>query len=168
MTTDLTYVPIAGGGQINLTGQDCTISRVTEVDGNVERNNAVDVQINRALLDEATAASLALADQGDYKKARSNISTTLDRIKKSSSAARNDAKTVAFVSELEATMDGISDERTYNYGGGRSMMTEMCSNVNAQRCTYTKAGRSKMYQNDESLNYQTKTFSKKKKLFGGS
>lgn len=164
LTTGLEYTPIAptaGAGAVSMTGQDCTISRVDTVDTQLQRNNDVDVQINRALLDSNTTASLALADQGNYAKARSNLADTLTQMKSSSSCQQNDAKTVAFVSELEATISSLENENVYRRGGGRSMMSEMASNIGQQRCTYTKTGRSQAYQNDASSGFQSKMQSKK-------
>lgn len=166
LTTALEYGRIEGGDRISMTGQPCSISRVETVDSTLQRDNNVDVQVNRALLESTTAASLALADQGDYKKARSNLDETLKVMKSSCSAQRKDKKTVAFVSEIESTISNLQDEDVYRYGGGRSMMTEMASNITQQRCTYTKAGRSEEFQNLKSLGLQEKTRSKKAKFFG--
>lgn len=169
LTTALEYTPIAPTADesvVRMNGQNCTISRVETVDSQLERNNAVDVQVNRALLNSTTAASLALADQGDYAKARNNLNTTLTRMKESASCRKQDAKTVAFVSELEATINSLENEDVYHRGGGRSMMSEMASNIGQQRCTYTKAGRSMAYQNDASVGCQMRTNSKKAKFFG--
>jgi hypothetical protein len=166
LASNLEYHRIEGGNQVNLAGQDCMISRVAIVDSSLERNNDVDVQINRALLDRATAASLALADQGNYEHARGHLNTTLEMVKTSASCRRNDKKSAAFVSELEATISNLEDEDTYRYGGGRSMMSEMASNINQQRCTYAKAGRSEVYQNKSSLGSQAKTKAKKASFFG--
>merc|ERR1719453_1085487 len=99
-SSSLVYSPIATRDKVTVTGQDCVISRVLEADKNMERNNAVDVQINRTLLDKATTTSLALADEGNYKKACSNLTATLNDMKVSSSAIRRDHKTLAFISEL--------------------------------------------------------------------
>jgi uncharacterized protein YegL len=168
LTTALEYAPIAptaGAGVVSMSGQDCTISRVTTVDPQLQRNNDVDVQVNRALLDSTTAASLAMADQGNYEKAKSNLNSTLSRMKESSSCQQKNDKTVAFVSELEATISSLENENVYRYGGGRSMMSEMATNIGQQRCTYTKAGRSKAYQNDASSGCQSKMNSKKMSKF---
>lgn len=166
LSTNLEYSPIAAGsGVVSMVGQNCTISRVTAVDSKLERNSMVDVQVNRALLDSSTTASLALADQGDYVKARSNLNTVLNRIKESSSCKQKNAKSVAFVSELEATINSIENEDVYRRGGGRSMMSEMATNIGQQRCTYTKGGRSNAYQNDYSLGFQEKTKAKKMAFF---
>lgn len=165
VTTALDYGRIEGGEKVDMIGQPSVISRVSKVDPNLERDNNVDVQVNRALLESSTAASLALADQGKYENARSNLDSTLNKIKSSSSCQRQDAKTVAFVSEIEATIGNLRDANVYRCGGGRSMMTEMASNINQQRCTYTKTGRSDAYQNCASLGLQAKTQSKKAKFF---
>jgi uncharacterized protein YegL len=166
----LEYAPIAPSSSGNadsvvIRGQDCSVSRVDTVDKTLERNNNVDVQVNRALLDNTTTASLAMADKGDYVNARKNLDDALTAIKSSSSCQRQDAKTVAFVSELEATIDNLKNEDVYHRQGGRSMMSEMATNISHQRCTYAKAGRSKAYQNDISDVYQTQTNAKKMKFF---
>lgn len=172
MSTGLEYTPIVpasgagtGTGVVSMTGQDCTISRVETVDTQLERNTAVDVQVNRVLLDSTTTASLALADQGDYVKAKKNLNSTLATMKESASCRQQDEKTVAFVSELEATINSIENENVYHRGGGRSMMSEMASNIGQQRCTYAKAGRSKAYQNESSMARQEVTNTKKMKFF---
>lgn len=171
LTSRIQYSPIirtndsSGDNVVGKAGQECNVSRVSQVDTNLERDNNVDVQINRALLDRATAASVALADQGNFKKARTDLQATVEAIKSSSSGRRKDEKTISFVSELESTIDNFQDD-VYRFGGGRSMMTEMQSNINAQRCTYSKAGRSQAYQNDASVGFQAKTNRKKAAFFG--
>lgn len=166
LTTELTYTRLDGQAVVNHPGQACcTISRVGTVNANLERNINVDVQVNRALLDSSTAASLALADQGNYEVARTNLTTTLNLMKESTSCQSHNAKTVAFVSELEATISNLQNEDVYRRMGGRSMMAEMASNINQQRCTYTKSGRSNAYQNEASLDQQFKTQTKKKAMF---
>jgi uncharacterized protein YegL len=166
-TTSLEYSPIAASndGNVSLVGQDCVVSRVDTVDKSLERNVNVDVQVNRALLDNATSTSLAMADSGDYVNARRNIDKALTQIKSSTSCQRNNQKTVAFVSELESTMESFRDEDTYHRKGGRSMMSEMADNISLQRCTYAKTGRSKAYQNASSDYVQTQTNAKKMKFF---
>jgi hypothetical protein len=165
--TTLEYSPIAStDGNVTLVGQDCVISRVETVDKTLERNINVDVQVNRALLDSATTTSLAMADRGDYVLARKNLDDALTQIKSSTSCQRQDQKAVAFVTELESTMESFRDEDTYHRKGGRSMMSEMATNISHQRCTYAKEGRSKAYQNAASDHVQMHTNAKKMKFFG--
>ena len=165
--TTLEYSPIAStDGNVTLVGQDCVISRVETVDKTLERNINVDVQVNRALLDSATTTSLAMADRGDYVLARKNLDDALTQIKSSTSCQRQDQKAVAFVTELESTMESFRDEDTYHRRGGRSMMSEMATNISHQRCTYAKEGRSKAYQNAASDHVQMYTNAKKMKFFG--
>ena len=162
----LEYTPIVSSeGKITMSGQECLVSRVGTVDKKLERNNNVDVQVNRALLDSTTTASLAMADRGEYEEARKNLHGTLDQIKSSSSCQRHDEKTVAFVSELESTIDNLRNDDVYLHQGGRSMMSEMATNISHQRCTYSKAGRSKAYQNASSDYVQSQTKTKKMKYF---
>jgi hypothetical protein len=148
-TTDVEYSQLGAGGQVRHEGQPCEIGRVrsNDVDPNLERNIEVDVQVNRMLLAKATEESLARADNNDYQGARKALSDTFNIISNSRSALQKNEKVVAFAEELQVTLESVQDRDTYQNKGGRSMVSECNQTVSNQRCTYSKVGRSPLYQN---------------------
>lgn len=173
MDTKVSYLPLGSAveSKVTVNGDACLISRVdaSDIDPSTTRNEEVDVQVNRALLAKATEESIAAADKEEYKQARAKLEATREFINNSTSCKSGNKKSLAFRSEINSTIDSVSDSYNYRTKGGRSMMTEVTQTMSAQRCLYTKEGRSQdLYQNASSEAFQVRSKTKKAAIFRGS
>jgi hypothetical protein len=135
----------------NRCGGDCVVTRLSSEELSTspapQRNERVDVQINRMLFVEATKESLNYADKGDYESATRVVEKTISEINRSTSMATQNLKTRAFVDELGSTLSNVKDRNIYQSKGGRAILSQQAQDYGAQRQTYAREGVEGVYQN---------------------
>jgi predicted transglutaminase-like cysteine proteinase len=157
--TSVTYTPVGSREQCSRTGGECVVTRLPPQElsnSTPQRNERVDVQVNRMLLVEATKESLNFADKGDYDMARRVVETTISEINRSSSMATNNIKTRAFVDELGSTLTNVRDRDIYQKKGGRAVLSQQAQDFGAQRQTYAREGTEGVYQNGYAKSCQSR------------
>jgi hypothetical protein len=145
--TSVSFSPV-GSRETILTrsGGDCVISRVLSA-ASTQRDERVDVQVNRMLFVEATKESLNYADKGDYENAKTVVEKTMAEIRGSSSMATQNKKTKAFVDELGSTLSNVRDRDVYQTKGGRALLSQQNQDYGLQRQAYAREGVEGVYQN---------------------
>jgi hypothetical protein len=157
--TCVSYSPVGSRETLTRTGGSCVISRVPQSElsaASTQRDERVDVQINRMLFVEATKESLNYADKGDYEKARTVVEKTMAEIRGSSSMANQNVKTRAFVDELGSTLSNVRDRDVYQTKGGRAVLSQQNQDYGLQRQAYAREGVEGVYQNKFSKSSQAK------------
>lgn len=142
----------------------CSVERVDDHDERLKsrtRALEVDEQINRLTVTTATGAAIASADRGDMTEARRILNEAIARIASSSSFAVNSATATALMQELKDALDNTATRERYDRGGGKNMMFESLSSNVQQRSTYTRAGKTNMYQSSGSVTSQQAFMAKK-------
>ena len=127
-----------------------------------ETNLSVDVQKNRAVVGEVLAQALRLADQHDLSGARRVLQDTIDAVKKSPSFLAGNPACASLIEDLEDGLRRVRDDDSYFRTGGRAEMCEMTTTISAQRCVYSKAGKSyNPYQSEGSMLTQQVAYNSK-------
>ena len=142
----------------------CSVERVDDHDERLQtrtRALEVDEQINRLTVTTATGAAITAADRGDMAEARRILNEAIASIASSSSYAVNSATATALMQELKDALDNTASREHYDRGGGKGMMFESLSSNVQQRSTYTKAGKSNIYQSKGSVSSQQVFMAKK-------
>jgi hypothetical protein len=151
LRTSVTYTPVGSQEPCNRCGGDCVVTRLSSEELSTspapQRNERVDVQINRMLFVEATKESLNYADKGDYESATRVVEKTISEINRSTSMATQNLKTRAFVDELGSTLSNVRDQNIYQSKGGRAILSQQAQDYGAQRQTYAREGVEGVYQN---------------------
>lgn len=148
--TSVSYTPVGSREICTHAGSECILSRVPSnelTSASTQRNERVDVQINRMLLVEATKESLKLADRGEYEQATQVVESTMRTIGESSSMANQNMKTKAFVDELGSTLSNVRNRDVYQTKGGRAVLSQQNQDYGMQRQAYAREGFEGVYQN---------------------
>lgn len=162
--TSVTFTPIGSDQASSRSGEECIIARVPVEElstSSVQRNERVDVQVNRMLFVAATKESLNFADSGDYNKAREVVEKAMKEISGSSSMAKQNIKTKTFVDELNSTLANVRDRDVYQSKGGRAVLSQQNQDYGLQRQAYAREGIEGVYQNKCSKSSQAKANYKK-------
>lgn len=157
--TSVSYSPVGSRMTLTHIGANCVISRcpLSELSSvSTQRDERVDVQINRILFLEATKESLDHADKGDYEKAKTVVENTMVTIRGSSSMAKQNPKTRAFVDELGSTLSNVRDRDVYQTKGGRALLSQQNQDYGLQRQAYAREGVESVYQNSFAKSSQAK------------
>mmetsp|Transcript_9083 Transcript_9083/g.9607 ORF Transcript_9083/g.9607 Transcript_9083/m.9607 type:complete len:572 (+) Transcript_9083:458-2173(+) len=150
LSTNVSYSLIGSSQSSNILGSDCNIRRfpLNEISNlSKERNEAVDVQINRIRLINATKQSLQYADNGNYTEAKKVVEDTIKEMQDSTSMKKNNMKTKAFVNELNITLTNVRSSDIYQSKGGRAMLSQQQQDYGLQRQAYARDGTEGVYQN---------------------
>jgi hypothetical protein len=113
-------------------------------------------QMNRLMLTEATAASLAAADASNFTVARGSIEHALNTILASPSFNNRNPVSETLVQELRSTLNNVASAQEYSSRGGRAMMSEQMQGYSGQRQVYSKSATPSPYQSSSSMAHQSK------------
>lgn len=116
----------------------------------VQRDLAVDVQMNRIQTMDAIERAIQAADRNDFASANSIINSALDKVSISPSMAANNRVTGSLLADLREASSKVKSKSEYQNRGGRSAMTEAYTENNYQRSCYTKVGKVSKYQTSSS------------------
>lgn len=159
LSTNISYTLIGASQSTNIIGHDCSIRRfpLNEIANlSTQRNESVDVQVNRIKLVKATKQSLEYADNGNYEQAKKLVEETIKDIEGSSSMKNSNAKTKAFIGELNTTLTNVRSSDIYQTKGGRALLSQQQQDYGMQRQAYARDGTEGIYQNKFSKSSQTK------------
>jgi len=130
----------------------------------VQRDLAVDVQINRIEAMNAIERAIQAADQNDFTSANTIINNALNKVSTSPSMIANNRISVSLLADLREASSKVKSKSEYQSRGGRSAMTEACAENNYQRSCYTKVGKVAKYQTSSSNMVQERAYSARSSL----